>query len=759
LVNALVGACAIGLGRRNSQPGAAPASTQAVVQLKGSAPLLQWTSLLVAMTGGISMGLEVLASRALSLIFGSSLQAFALVLIAFILGIGIGSSLVSSSWWQRKVSPKVTPLLLIAAAAWILTLIFKIESWVEFYRWAKTGLAHSEVGYFYHQGLTVFVGLVVLGIPAALIGAVLPLMIQTASAEQKLGARIGRLLTWNTTGAVVGVLVTGFVLMPKLGLRNAFAILAFGLCATALVYATLRRERMATVCSGVVTFGAIFVLIAGNQDWQIVLSSGAFRSRDTVYDPTIMQQRRNLMKLLYYKDAPDATVTVERSARSGQYFLRVNGKTDASSRGDFSTQVLCAHLPLMTRPDAKDVFILGLGSGITSGAALAHPIANLVVAENCQPVIEAAKFFEPFNNGALTDSRARLVPEDARTVLKLSPQQYDVIISQPSNPWTAGIGSVFSREYYEVASSRLKEQGLMVQWFHVYEIHDGIVSMVIRTFGQVFPHFEIWDTASGDIILLGAKQPWTPNLDAWRQVYQRPIVREQLESIGLGTPEQLLTRQLASQRTAFAIAGAGAVQSDYFPVLEYEAPQAFYIGKQAAILRNYDERTVQNILLTEAKRYALSSLDDTALRAAFAEFPSVNPDLMKVLVARLNTNTSASTTIGISSVFRPDGQQPTGSTNDSPAQQIEFAIARLRDPGTRQAAAQQVRQLLQSPQDGLPTAQLTARAARETLASGDYAATRALIEIGLGAGTNDEQLNYLNRILEREGPQAMASVK
>jgi predicted membrane-bound spermidine synthase len=729
--------------------------------LKEPGQLLRRASLLVALTGGISMGLEVLASRALSLIFGSSLQAFALVLIAFILGIGVGSSVVSSSWWRRCVSPKVTPLLLVAAAAWILTLIFKIESWVEFYRWAKTGLAPSEAGYLYHQGLIVFVGLVVLGIPAALIGAVLPLMIQTASAESELAARVGRLLTWNTMGAVVGVLLTGFVLMPKLGLRNAFAVLAFGLCMTALVYAGLRREQLACAGAAVVTLGAMFVLICGNHDWQLVLSSGAFRSRDTVYDPTVMQQRRAWMELVYYRDAPDATVSVEKSLRSGHYFLRVNGKTDASSRGDYSTQVLCAHLPLMNRPEAKDVFVLGLGSGITSGAVLAHPVSNLVVAENCKPVIEAAKIFQPFNNGALTDSRSRIVEEDARTVLKLSPQQYDVIISQPSNPWTAGIGSVFSLEYYETAASRLRDDGLMVQWFHVYEIHDGIVAMVIRTFGEVFPHFEIWDTAAGDIILVGGKQPWASNFDSWKRIYERPVVREQLESIGLGTPQQLLARQLASQRTAFAIAGAGPVQSDYFPMLEYEAPKAFYVGKHATLLRNYDERTMQSALLSDAKRQMLSSIADAPLRAVFVEFASVNPDLMQVLIARLNTNSSPPLASRISSVFHSPSQRPMASSAESPVgQPLELVISQLREPQDRHAAVQRLKQLLgENNQPGSTAAQYAARAAQETLSLGDYAATRALLDIGLSAYADDPQLNYLSRILEREGPQTIASAR
>ncbi len=165
--------------------------------------------------------------------------------------------------------------------------------------------------------------------------------------------------------------------------------------------------------------------------------------------------------------------------------------------------------PILARPDSKDVFILGLGSGITGGAVLGHPVENLVIAENCEPVVRAAKYFEKWNAGALTDKRTTIRVEDARTLLKLSPQQYDVIITQPSNPWMAGVGSVFSREYYELGASRLKPGGIMAQWFHLYDMHDGIVGMVLRTFGNAFPHLELWDTGSGDLVMIGSRTPWS----------------------------------------------------------------------------------------------------------------------------------------------------------------------------------------------------------------------------------------------------------
>src|SRR6185295_4286067 len=149
-------------------------------------------------------------------------------------------------------------------------------------------------------------------------------------------------------------------------------------------------------------------------------------------------------------------------------------------------------------------------------------VKHINIAENCEPVVRASKYFEDWNRHALSDSRTRLWVEDARTVLKLHEQRYDVIITQPSNPWTVGIGSVFSREYYELAASRLKPGGVVAQWFHMYEMHDGIVGLVIRTFSSVFPFVEIWDAGPGDIVMVGSLQPWKSGPELFQRGFSLP---------------------------------------------------------------------------------------------------------------------------------------------------------------------------------------------------------------------------------------------
>ena len=652
LVNLFIGGAAIIIARRNTgEEGAkqdAPTAkqTEEAVEPVTEAAKDQFklAVLLVALTGGVSMGLEVLASRSLVLIFGASLQSFALVLVAFILGIGFGAGCIASpkyKWVKRELT---TIVLLLSAALCIGFFIWSAEVWVNIYRELRTAVARTMTGYDLQLFLNVLIAIIVLGIPAALLGAVLPLWIRAVKGGKGgLAEHVGRLLTWNTVGAVIGVLLTGFILMPFCGVRAAFTVLALALCGGAVAVASKFRMKSAFMSACIVGGFLLFTMVTGGEAWQHVMSSGVFRLRETVVDHTYLPRRKQEVKIIYYKDAPDATVSVESVVREGEerISLRINGKTDASSHGDLSTQLLLGHLGLLARPEAENMFILGLGSGITASAALAHPnVKEIVVAENCKPVVESAALFGKWNREVLKDPKVKVVFEDARTVLKLGRQNYDVIVCEPSNPWVAGVGSVFSKEFYQLAASHLKQDGVVVQWFHVYEMHDGVVDLVVKTFSTVFPNMEIWDPGQGDFIMIGSPHPWSMKLEDIRTAMGRPMVKDDFAKIGLTKPEQVFFRQLASARTAFAIPDGTAVQSDAFPVLEYEAPRAFFLGHRAEDFLRFDERTWQSPLASAEKQRILGSLTTAELEEMCKEYKSVNPDLNSYLKQRFSAGTN-----------------------------------------------------------------------------------------------------------------------
>lgn len=651
LVNLFIGGTAIILARKMGKEAqttetsekAADAPTEPVADA-ATKEQFKLSVMLVALTGGVSMGLEVLSARSLVLIFGASLQSFALVLVAFILGIGFGAGWIASpkyKWVKREFT---TVVLLLAAALWIGFFIWSAEGWVNVYRELRTAVARTINGYDLQLFLNVLIAIVVLGVPAAMLGAVLPLWIRAVKGgKEGLAEHVGRLLTWNTVGAVIGVLLTGFILMPVFGVRAAFGVLALALCGGGIAVASKFRLQAAFMSACVVGGFLLFTMVTGGEGWKHVMSSGVFRLRETVVDRTYLPRRTEEVKIVYYKDAPDATVSVESVVREGEerISLRINGKTDASSHGDLATQLLLGHLGLMARPDAENMFILGLGSGITASAALAHPnVKEIVVAENCKPVVESAALFGKWNREVLKDPKVKVVFEDARTVLKLGQENYDVIVCEPSNPWVAGVGSVFSREFYQLAASHLKQDGVVVQWFHVYEMHDGVVDLVVKTFSTVFPNMEIWDPGQGDFIMVGSPHPWSMKLDDIRRVMERPMVREDFAKIGLTKPEHVFFRQLASARTAFAIPDGSAVQSDSFPVLEYEAPRAFFLGQRAEDFLKFDERTWQSTLASTEKQRILGQLTTADLEVICKEYKSVNPELNSYLKQRFTAGTN-----------------------------------------------------------------------------------------------------------------------
>ena len=789
-VNLLVGFIAIHLGRKQTLPASSLDEDSKESKLKTAPPdeatatAFRWGCVLVALTGAVSMGLEILASRCMCLIFGASLQSFSIVLISFILGIGFGSAVIASPRFRRLPKEITTIALLAGASALIGLLVFHIEKLATIYLYAQSGLSRTPVGYNLHEILAALVSICVLGLPAAILGSVLPLWIRAVpETSGLLGNRVGRLVTWNTLGAVVGVLLTGFVLLPNIGMRGSFAVVGLLLAAAAIIAALATRRWIATLVSIMVGAGVLTASASKDTDWQDVFSIGIFRLKDMDFSKNkaplraYMDGWHKVVSLLFYEDGPDATVSVERvksTSTNGLFVLRINGKPEASASdgtpsGDLAAQVMVAQLPLMVRPDSKDVFSFGMGSGITAASALGYPIEHLTVAENCAPVLRAAKLFEPWNHGVLTNDRVRIYHEDARTVLRLNPQKYDVIISEPSNPWLIGIGRVFSREFYQLAASRLKPGGFMGQWFHTYEMNDETLNVVIRTFGSVFPNMEIWDVGDEDIIMVGSAQPWKSDPEAYRHAFELAGPSHDLASLGLLTPQQLMARQFASQRTAFAISGPGLIESDNFPILGYKAPRAFYMYQNrqgVEQLPNYDERTWQMPLAIPEKNKMLAELSPADLHQIFgASFGSGNPQLQSYLNNYFQGQVGAMAfgnrimpcvfqgTNGKPIVYAP----PSAATN-LVARQLYFAELALQTQSSQQSQAiEGIKNILdglknyQSKDLDWSAAYYADLAVKSSLRQGNTAQAKAILLRGLQLEPDSEQLAYMARILVREG--------
>jgi Tfp pilus assembly protein PilF len=271
-------------------------------------------------------------------------------------------------------------------------------------------------------------------------------------------------------------------------------------------------------------------------------------------------------------------VTATVSVFQGQYlFMRVNGKTDAGDSPDNLTQRLLAHVPLLLHRDPHDVLIIGLGSGITLGSALRHPIARADTVEISAEVVEASRFFRQANGNALADPRSHLWLLDGRTWLTAGPRRYDVIVSEPSNPWQTGNSNLFTREHYRAAKTRLNPGGILCQWLPYYRMPEADFRAAVKTFQEIFPQTSLW-VSGPDALLIGGLAPLTPDLTRLRARFADERIRSHLAEVGIATPTVFLSHfLLGPEGVGRFVRGAWGLHTDDRPLLEFSGPKALFL--------------------------------------------------------------------------------------------------------------------------------------------------------------------------------------
>jgi spermidine synthase len=394
----------------------------------------------------------------------------------------------------------------------------------------------------------------------------------------RIGQDVGHVYAANTLGAIVGAAAGGLLVMPALGVQGSLAAASAANLALAafLLAATAGRRHLQWIpaaAAGLAVFGAVRL-----PSWdQGVMSSGpAIYAK--MYRGTADEFGRQLRRqsILFYRDGMSGSVSVHRD--NDIILLRVNGKTDASTGSDMPTQLLSGHLPLLLHPDPRSVLIIGMGSGVTAGAVARHPIRRLDLVEIERAVIEAAQFFVPVNHDVLKDPRVRLVIADGRNFLLTTPERYDIIISEPSNPWIGGLASLFSSEFFERARNRLRSGGLMVQWLQAYSLSTDDLRMVVRTFRAVFPAVSIWSPARGDLLLLGSAEPVVIDPVALAQRYaEHPGPRADLQRIGVQQGAAIAGYLALSEEDTTRFTEDARLNTDDRLPLEFSAPRALYL--------------------------------------------------------------------------------------------------------------------------------------------------------------------------------------
>jgi spermidine synthase len=272
--------------------------------------------------------------------------------------------------------------------------------------------------------------------------------------------------------------------------------------------------------------------------------------------------------------------------------LMVNDKTDASTVGDLDTQMMLAHAPLLLAPHTARLLVIGHGSGITAGSALVHPVERADIVEISPAVLALDHLFAPVNHQVLSDRRVHVYVEDAQSFLRAVPRQYDVIISEPSNPWVAGVGNLFTREFFTLARARLAPGGVFTFWFHTYAQTDDTTALLLRTLGAVFPAAELFtDDAGSDVVAVASAEPLPVDFAVIERRFGVPGVRQDLARLRLPEGEPLaafLTRHRLSQRGATSLAGPGPLNLVAREQLQYRGPRALFAGRDSFFVERRD---------------------------------------------------------------------------------------------------------------------------------------------------------------------------
>lgn len=561
---------------------------------------------IAALSGFCAMVYEVLWLRLLIPILSSSTYSFTIILAAFITGITLGSYLTYR--FNHKIK---SPLRFVGyCQLFIVVSIFLTLPFYEFLPyeiWKAVQPAFgTENSYSYYLFIQFAFVFMVLILPTIFMGMTLPVLSRFAVSDvKKSGKIIGNIFAINTLGTVAGSLLAGLFLIPFLGIFLTIVVAI--LINLSLAFSVFKQKNLITtkhklvLSSIVILTGFIFFKNVNTESWAypIMLSQVPRKINRTAppetYDEFISGLTNN-DTILFYKEGLGGTIIVGKNKE--QIYLFTNGKGDANSVLDLRTQVSLGQTPIILHPKADTVFVIGYGAGTTIGNVLSHPnVKYAEVAEISGEVIDASVHFDKINEQPLKHKNLKVIKDDGVSALRLSQYKYDVIISQPSNPWSAGVGNLFTREFFQDCKEKLKPGGYVAQWFSYYEMDDKSLQLILRTALDQFKYISLWHIGTADILLLCSETPFNFNLDTIEKNYT--MVQDKLEKININTFSTFLSQQIISSTSGLKkYAGKGAINTEDHPLLELWAPQAFY----------YNAEPTRFIVLDERKRFEQSNL-------------------------------------------------------------------------------------------------------------------------------------------------------
>jgi len=540
------------------------------------------------LVGFAMMALQTVLIRLGGLSLGSSPFTFAMVVAVFVLCIALGSLAVSL--------PGRLPRGVVVVNQWLLplslgVLYLGLEN-APYWAHVLRTFFRSEPEVFHAYWFAVFLGLLTfLGLPVVFSGAVLPLLFHRLRHDVgELGDLAGRLYSWNTAGSLLGALLGGYLLFFWLELDEVYRVaLAALFVAAALLSARALGRGSLLAWSGLAAASVVGVALLPSWPPEH-FALGLFRMRApaplTHAGPAeFYRDRGERLEVLFYEDDATSSIAVSRAKKAdGALAIVNNGKSDGNLVTDYPTMALTGLIPALLAERPARAFVIGYGTGVTVGELAALPeVEEVVVAEISRGVLRAAHFFDSGNLHASENPKVRMVRGDAYRVLLRTPGRFDVIASEPSNPWMAGVEMLYSEEFLRAARGRLNPGGIYAQWFHGYETDQETISIILRTYASVFDDVAIWYTLGPDLLLIGFGEEMSdpfPRLvsRASSPPYQSGLARAGIEGIA-----GLLVHELVPRGVLRRPGGKAPLHTLLHPILSDRAARAFFTGAQAGL--------------------------------------------------------------------------------------------------------------------------------------------------------------------------------
>ncbi len=549
---------------------------------------------LLAATAFVALLDEIAWTRVLVMVVGGSTYAFTLVLLCFLLGIGLGSALIarrSETPSDAAASAVLAQGVTAAGAALMIAFFSALPAYVLLVFQIPGLDAGPRLGL-----LGGAVAAVVL-IPAVGMGMTFPLLTDLiASSGEARGADVGRAYLLNTVGSILGAVLTGFVLVTALGsdttLRLGVAVNVLAALALAVAVSrgvaegsALQRQMQLRVLGGAIlaTAGLVAVVAAPGRGLRTIDLGTTIYGRERM---TAAERAGFLSHVgarpLRLIEGRNSTVSVWESPVGRA--LKVNGKVDASDYGDMDTQLMLGLAPVAVHPHPHTALAIGFGSGVTTAVLAAVPGMDRVRVVELEPaVLELAPFFRSVNQDVLTRPNVRAIADDARSALQLTSDHFDVIVSEPSNPWVAGVATLYTPDFYRIVRGRLTDGGVFCQWVQLYQLPLSVVAGIVRNVQQVFPHVSVWSAGNYDLMVLGSAHPLVSDT-AWVETLLGrggALAGPGHEFLMLDAPQQYFDRQVLGEAgVARLVQRATLTHTDDRPQLEYVAARRFLDSRE-----------------------------------------------------------------------------------------------------------------------------------------------------------------------------------